>query len=146
MGSLLLAWLGALVGARLALAVADAVRCTAWQRVAGESPAAESYGQEAGDAAVTDLPQRESGAAESTLNVHLASNGARPDMAGCIKSFAADVQREGGHEGSFVAAAGGPETLLDALHSSLPTDDAADAPDVRKYVLLPLFVCSKVTA
>ena len=123
LGSLLLAWLGALLGARLALALADTVRWAAWRRVSGEPTAAESDGQEVGSAAVTDPSQRENGATESTLNVHLASNGARPDMADSIKSFAAEGRREDGRgERQFLAAAGGPETLLDLLRSSLPVD------------------------
>ena len=103
--------------------LADAVRWAAWRRVPGEPTAAESDGREVGGAAVTEPSQRDNGASESTLNVHLASNGARPDMADSIKSFAAEGRREDGRgDRQFLAAAGGPETLLDLLHSSLPID------------------------
>ena len=102
LGSLLLAWLGALAGAHLAIAVADAAASFARRR----PPTLPSVGATAfldGNAAQGGRPP--------ALSVPLASNGARPSMAACLAAF--DTP------GDMVVAAGGPEVLLASLDAEL---------------------------
>ena len=102
MGTLLLAWLGALLGARLALALTDCVRGRPFGAASTEQES------ETGDHIAPPCEP-----AQPAFRVTLDSNGKRPAMADCHKVFAC--------YNKFLAAAGGPETLLEHLDASLPT-------------------------
>ena len=121
LGSLLLAWLGALAGARLSIALTDAGASLLGGTLARPRPPVVP--------SVCPTAQADAGAARRhddgrplALSVPLASNGARPRMAACITAFAGHAAADA-HGGAGVphmlVAAGGPEVLLTSLAQEL---------------------------
>ena len=132
LAALLLAWCGALVGAIVALVLVDALACCAFHASRGRNPRRTLDGRPVSETLSINAPYPISEASREgeqpcaqpeTLDVVLASNGARPDMRARVDAFVSDVvaARGGGAEEEMLVAAGGPKALLSSLRAALPS-------------------------